>query len=57
VPGHCSILGNEQADRLARQVSAMLLPGPEPALGIPKGHSMSSEPMKNPTNSDFIHTW
>jgi ribonuclease HI len=30
------ILGNEEADKLARQTSAMPLPGPEPALGIPK---------------------
>jgi ribonuclease HI len=36
VPGHCGILGNEEADKLARQVSAMPLLGPEPALGIPK---------------------
>jgi ribonuclease HI len=36
VPGHCGILGNEEADKLARQVSAMLLTGPELALGIPK---------------------
>jgi hypothetical protein len=36
VPGLCGILGNEQADKLARQVSGMPLPGPEPALGIPK---------------------
>jgi hypothetical protein len=36
VPGHCGILGNEEADTLARQASAMPLTGPEPALGIPK---------------------
>jgi hypothetical protein len=36
VPGHCGILGNEMADRLARQVSARPLLGPEPALGIPR---------------------
>ena len=28
--------GNEMADKLARQASAMPLFGPEPALGIPK---------------------
>jgi ribonuclease HI len=36
VPGRCGILGNEPADKLARQASAMPLTGPEPALGIPK---------------------
>ena len=35
VPGHRGILGNE-ADKLARQASAMPLLGPEPALGIPE---------------------
>ena len=30
------ISGNEEADKLARQASAMPLLGPEPALGIPK---------------------
>jgi hypothetical protein len=32
VLGHCGILGNEEADKLARQASAMLLLGPEPVL-------------------------
>ena len=35
VPGHCGVLGNEKADKLAQQASAMPLLGPEPALGIP----------------------
>jgi hypothetical protein len=33
---HRGISGNEEADKLAWQASAMLLPGPEPAPGIPK---------------------
>ena len=32
VPGHHGILGNEMADKLARQASAMPLLGPEPLL-------------------------
>jgi ribonuclease HI len=36
VPGLCGIRGNEPADKLARQVSAMPLTDPEPVLGIPK---------------------
>ena len=36
VPGHHGILGNEKADKLARQASAAPPLGPEPALGIPK---------------------
>ena len=35
-PGCRGISGNEEADKLARQVSATPLLGPEPALGIPK---------------------
>ena len=34
VPGQRGISGNEEADKLARQVSAMPLLGPEPTLGI-----------------------
>jgi hypothetical protein len=36
VLGHRGILGYEEADKLAIQASAMLLPGPELALGIPR---------------------
>jgi hypothetical protein len=36
VPGHCGFLCNEEADKLAKQASVIPLPGPEPALGIPR---------------------
>jgi hypothetical protein len=45
VPRHQGILGNEETDRLARQASAMLLLGPEPALGIPR--CLAREAIKN----------
>ena len=48
VPGHQGILGNEQTDKLARQASAMLILGPEPALRIPKaGDTLSSRHMSS----------
>jgi hypothetical protein len=55
VPAHYGILGNEMADRLARQASAMPLFGPEPALGIPK--CLAREAIKSWTTYQHSSTW
>ena len=55
VPGHCSICGNEEADKLARQASAIPLLGPELALGMPK--CSASEAIKNWTEHQFHSAW
>lgn len=38
VPGHSNILGNDQADRLAREGSNLPMIGPKPALPVPLAH-------------------
>ena len=55
VPGHCGILGSEEADKLARQVSATPLLGPEPALGIPR--CSAREAIKNWTEYQHHSAW
>ena len=55
VPGHCGILSNEKADKLARQVSAMPLHSPELALGVPK--CLAIEAIKNWTEYQHLSTW
>jgi hypothetical protein len=34
LPGHCNIEGNEMAEKMAREGSAGILCGPEPALPL-----------------------
>ena len=48
-------LGNEESDKLARQVSAMPLLGPEQALGIPK--CSAREAIKNWTEHQHYSAW
>jgi hypothetical protein len=55
VPGHSGIPGNEEADKLARQVSAISLLGPEPALGIPR--CSAREGVKNWTERQYYNAW
>jgi hypothetical protein len=55
VPGHCGIQGNEEADRLARQVSGLPLQGPEPALGIPR--CSAREATRAWTMKQHLCTW
>jgi hypothetical protein len=55
VPGHCSIPGNEKADKLVRQAAAMTLLGPEPALGIPRCSARVA--IKNWTEIQHYTTW
>jgi ribonuclease HI len=54
VPGHHGILGNEEADKVARQASAIKPLSPEPALGIHK--CLAREAIKNWTEHQHFIT-
>lgn len=55
VPGHSGVLGNEEADRLAREGSGRYPTGPEPILGVP--YSMGVSAMKEFLNKEFENSW
>jgi ribonuclease HI len=55
VLGHDDILGNEMADKLARQATAMPLLGPELALGIPR--CLPTEAIKSWTEYQHFNKW
>jgi len=55
VLGHRGILGNEEADKLARQTSATPLLGPEPALRIAR--CLAREAIKNWTEYQHHSAW
>jgi hypothetical protein len=55
VLGRSGILGNEESDRLARRASAMPLPGPELALGIPR--CLAREVIRTWTMNQHYFAW
>jgi hypothetical protein len=55
VPGHHGVLGNEQADMLARQSSAVPLLGTEPAVGTSR--CLVREKITNWTELQYSNTW
>jgi hypothetical protein len=55
VLGLCGNLGNEEADKFAKQVSAMPLIGPEPALGIPT--CLAIEAIRTWITNQHHHAW
>ena len=55
VPSHCGIVGNENADALARNGSSTVFFGPEPAIGLSSSAVKAS--IRRWTSVQFLDVW